>query len=213
MSFFLTLILLLCSLGTTIGFINAAMTIKSSTSGYNSRQHRVSWRLLCMNSKETALGIVEAAVQTRNIDKQEVVRALQMLERSYKDKPIPETAIKGQWELVFTNSALAQEAGFLLGGYLGGYFPTREVINFNDNGIITLKGGFLSRYQGESKIVSSRPLILEYVFKDFKIGPIGQDGMAQKVRGYQFIYIGDVNGITVTRILPSGSYAILKRCT
>jgi len=183
--------------------VHGLMTIN----GKMSNRYRYLTKL--MDSK--ALGVIEEAVLTKNVEKQEVVKALQKLEQSYKGKPVSETAIKGQWEFVFTNSNLAQEAGFLIGGYLAGYFPSPEVINFNDNGIITLKGGLFSRYQGESRIVLSKPLTLEYVFKDFKIGPIGQNGMAEILRGYQFIYVGDTNGIAVSKILPSGAYAILKR--
>ena len=199
------MLLLCCRWDVTNGLVTAIIAKSSDRCGRYPTK-------LYVGSIEAPLGVIEAAVQTRNIEKQEVVKALQTLERNYKDKPVAETAIKGRWEFIFTNSVLAQEAGFLFGGYLGGYFPTKEVITFNENGIITLKGGLFSRFQGESTIVSSRPLTLEYVFQDFKIGPIGQDGMAKKLRGYQFIYVGDINGIAVSRILPSGAYAILKRC-
>ena len=140
-----------------------------------------------------------------------MVKAVQTIERTYKAKPAIESSTKGKWQLVFTNNPNAFESGFLLGGFLDGYFGSKEEVVFCDKGKITLKGGLLSpgRYQGDSEFISSKPLTLEYIFKDFKVGLIGQDGMGQITRQYRFLYVDE--RMAVTRILPSGACAILKK--
>ena len=52
-------------------------------------------------------------------------------------------------------------------------------------------------------------MTVEYVFKHFKVGPIGQDGMAELDRAYQFIYADET--MIVARVLPVGALALLKK--
>lgn len=151
---------------------------------------------------------LQLALKTGAVDRAEVIKAAQELEK--KKQKIPVEAIGGKWQLVFTNSQTPFESGFLIGGALNGYFASKEVITFCDeNELITLNGSFFSRYQGPSAITSKNPLTVEYVFKHFKVGPIGQDGMAELDRAYQFIYADET--MIVARVLPVGALALLKK--
>mmetsp|Transcript_5919 Transcript_5919/g.6038 ORF Transcript_5919/g.6038 Transcript_5919/m.6038 type:complete len:208 (-) Transcript_5919:467-1090(-) len=166
-------------------------------------------------TSDAALVTLKEAIRTKNVDRSEVIKAVQALETETKFAPTTASAIAGKWEFIFTNSKTPQEAGFLLGGFLNGYFGTKEVVTFcDDNSEIShVVIGGLGRYKGASKVVSmsNSPLVLDYVYQDFKVAGIGQNGMAMLERSYIFVYVGD--DLAVTRILPSGACAVLKKVT
>lgn len=168
---------------------------------------------LSSSASKNPLATLNEAIRTKNVDRAEVIKAVQALETEIKLAPTTVSEIEGRWEFIFTNSKTSQEAGFLLGGFLNGYFGTKEVVTFLDdnNEIIHSVIGGLGRYKGESKVVSEKgsPLEIEYVYQDFKVAGIGQNGMGLLERGYKFVYVGE--DLAVTRILPSGACAVLKK--
>ena len=155
----------------------------------------------------TPIGTVQLAVEKRNVERTEVIRALQEIERKAKTGSVREEDLNGRFDLVFTNAPNAFEGGFLVGGSINGYFGMKETLCIDlKKKIIILEGPLWSRYKGKCSYNKGG---IDYTFEDFKVGPIGQDGMGVIDRRYSFFSFQE--GLALARIEPSGALAVLKK--
>ena len=151
---------------------------------------------------------IELAVEKRNVARTQVILAVQEIEKHTKKwGSVKEEDVDGRFELVFTNAPNAFEGGFLIGGSINGYFGIKEILVIDlKKGDILLEGPLWSRYKGKCSF--SRGSI-DYAFDDFKVGPIGQEGMGYIQRRYSFSYLE--RGIALARAEPTGAMVVMKK--
>ena len=168
-------------------------------------KHYIQTRITMIGPLDT----IKLVVDKKNVERTDVIRAVQLLEHKGTTTNFSGEDMNGKWECVFTNAPNAFEGGFLVGGVINGYFVTKEVLEIDlSRSTIELQGPLWSRYKGSCNLTADKNGI-EYQFKDFKVGPIGQDGMGILDRSYNFIHLD--GSLAVARIGPTRALAILKK--
>ena len=140
--------------------------------------------------------ILKKATLTRAVEKEVVIVAVEELQRKNKEMKIPKQVIVGEWELVFSS---------LIGA---GYFPIKELCDFNG---FTLKSSWgplpLGGFVGSSRVISEKPLIVEFENEAYVLGPL-RIGVPAKTRNYRFLY---ADADIAVAISSSGGSTLLKK--
>lgn len=143
--------------------------------------------------------LLQSLPQNR-IPKEDAICAIDELEESLKKDQVDQNLILGsKWQLIF--SSLLND----------GYFPISEICDFSDNKFSLIsfwKNIPLGSFEGESKVVSQKPLTIAFQNSFYSLGPF-KFKVPPKPRSYKFILANE--DIAVARSLPSGGGTILKR--
>ena len=122
-----------------------------------------------------SISILRKATYTRKVDKEEVVAAVERLDVKNGNKKISKQSISGKWELVFSS---------LIGS---GYFPVKETCDFYGFSLVSSWGSIpLGGFEGSSRIVSEKPLIVEFENDAYLLGPLRLQ-VPPKTRNYRFL--------------------------
>ena len=174
-----------------------------SQQGFQPNRSSIRGYVLKSNEADKFLEILSAAADTREVDRKIVIDSINRLEKMNSKVNLDPKLLEGKWELIFSSIPGGAANGFLIGGFFNGYFAIKEVIDFYAFTLTSPLGGF----KGPSRIVSKSPLIIEYEYREFRIGPIGQE-VPSNIRNYKFIYLN--KAIAIARI-SSGGATLLKK--
>lgn len=163
-------------------------------------------RLQAKNEVESIIEVLKSATLNRNIERVEVSKSVNKLEKLCSSKVVDAASVFGDWDVVFSSVPGGAENGFVLGGFFNGYFAIQETCSFSigDFKLRSSLGGFA----GPSRISSAKPLVIEYEIKEFKLGFIAAE-VPPNLRSYCFIYVD--KELAVARCLPSGAAALMKK--
>ena len=150
-----------------------------------------------------SLEILRQAVVTKAVDRQKIITSIRQLET--KSPKIDAKSVEGKWELIFSSVPGGAAEGYLVGGFFNGYFANKEVVDFFACSLESSLGGFRG---SPGTIVSTNPLIIEYVYQVFKIGFLPGQEVPPNVRSYRFIYVDDTIAVART---STGAAALMKR--
>lgn len=151
---------------------------------------------------EDDLGVLARAAETKDVERGDIISSFRRVEQQ-STGDIDPSVLKGKWELIFSSIPGGAANGFVLGGFFNGYFAIKETVDFFALTLESPIGGFT----GPSQVASTNPLVIEYEYKEFKFGPIGQE-VPPNVRSYTFVYVND--GLAIARI-DTGGAVILKQ--
>ena len=174
-----------------------------SQQGFQLNRSSIKGFALKSNEANKFLEILSAAANTREVDRKTVIDSINRLEKINSKINVDPKLLEGRWELIFSSIPGGAANGFLIGGFFNGYFSIKEVIDFYAFTLTSPLGGF----KGPSRVASKSPLIIEYEYREFRIGPIGQE-VPSNIRNYKFIYVN--KDIAIARI-SSGGATLLKK--
>jgi hypothetical protein len=158
--------------------------------------------------KAENIAILRQAANTRDVERRAVIdniRELETQSQSGKAKLIDPASVEGNWQLVFSSIPGGAANGFLVGGFFDGYFSLKEVVDFYECSLKTNLGSFRGP---PSVVTSTAPLEIEFVYTQFKVGPIPGQEVPPNVRSYRFIYVDDEIAVART---SAGGATLLKR--
>lgn len=151
------------------------------------------------------IAILHQAAELQNIERAQVINSILLLEKKSTTFEMEPDSLRGRWKLVFTSIPGGAANGFLIGGFFDGYFAISEVVDLY---ACSLDTNFLSGFRGPpSKVVSKSPLVIEYLYTNFKVGPILNE-IPPNVRSFSFIYVDDVIAVART---STGAATLLRR--
>ena len=142
------------------------------------------------------ISILREAAYTRKVGKEDVISALEQLNMKRFATKVSKQSISGKWELVFSS---------LIGS---GYFPVKELCDFYGFTLTSSWGPItLGEFKGSSRIVSEKPLVVEFENEEYALGPLSFK-VPSKTRNYRFMYVDDKFAVATS---SNGGFTLLKR--